>query len=173
MNASWLWAFIMSFFRLAVFLHLFILRRVAAIEAACTSRTSDWRPLTRSQSVTSPSRMQQQAPNEAVPLTITKLTKKLRDREDEIFQLWRVVCAVSLWLLKKLSQKAMFGLQDERAYEGIDLRWSPCCCMVMDLGSLFTLPLNIDHIMGSYTTFNRLLKGIFLLSSSICCWDIL
>lgn len=77
----------MSFFRLAVFLHLFILRRVAAIEAACTSRTSDWRPLTRSQSVTSSSRMQQQAPHEAVPLTITKLTKKLRDREDEMFQL--------------------------------------------------------------------------------------
>ncbi|XP_051262835.1 lysM and putative peptidoglycan-binding domain-containing protein 1 [Dicentrarchus labrax] len=63
-------------------------KRVAALEAACTSRTSDWRPLTRSQSVTSSSRMQQQqAAHGAVPLTITKLTKKLRDREDEIFQL--------------------------------------------------------------------------------------
>ncbi|XP_044065464.1 lysM and putative peptidoglycan-binding domain-containing protein 1 isoform X4 [Siniperca chuatsi] len=61
---------------------------VAALEAACTSRTSDWRPLTRSQSVISSSRMQQQqAAHGAVPLTITKLTKKLRDREDEIFQL--------------------------------------------------------------------------------------
>ncbi|XP_044065466.1 lysM and putative peptidoglycan-binding domain-containing protein 1 isoform X6 [Siniperca chuatsi] len=63
-------------------------KRVAALEAACTSRTSDWRPLTRSQSVISSSRMQQQqAAHGAVPLTITKLTKKLRDREDEIFQL--------------------------------------------------------------------------------------
>ncbi|XP_035527799.1 lysM and putative peptidoglycan-binding domain-containing protein 1 [Morone saxatilis] len=63
-------------------------KRVAALEAACTSRTSDWRPLTRSQSVTSSFRMQQQqAAHGAVPLTVTKLTKKLRDREDEIFQL--------------------------------------------------------------------------------------
>ncbi|KAM8734808.1 lysM and putative peptidoglycan-binding domain-containing protein 1 [Acanthopagrus latus] len=62
-------------------------RRVAALEAACLSRTSDWRPLTRSQSATSSSTLQQQAPHGAVPLTITKLTKKLRDREDEIFQL--------------------------------------------------------------------------------------
>ncbi|XP_070767584.1 lysM and putative peptidoglycan-binding domain-containing protein 1 [Enoplosus armatus] len=63
-------------------------KRVAALEAACTSRTSDWRPLTRSQSVISSSRLQQQqAAHGAVPLTITKLTKKLRDREDEIFQL--------------------------------------------------------------------------------------
>ncbi|KAG8009755.1 LysM and putative peptidoglycan-binding domain-containing protein 1 [Nibea albiflora] len=65
-------------------------KRVAALEAACTSRTSDWRPLTRSQSVVSPPRMlllQQQQPHGSVPLTITKLTKKLRDREDEIFQL--------------------------------------------------------------------------------------
>ncbi|KAM7382920.1 hypothetical protein PAMP_002615 [Pampus punctatissimus] len=59
-------------------------KRVADLEAACTSRTSDWRPLTRSQSVISSSRTQQQA---AVPLTITKFTKKLRDREDEIFEL--------------------------------------------------------------------------------------
>ncbi|KAM3615116.1 uncharacterized protein V6R79_023574 [Siganus canaliculatus] len=66
-------------------------KRVAALEAACTSRTSVWRPLTRSQSVTSSSRTQQQQQQQtshgAVPLTITKLTKKLRDREDEIFQL--------------------------------------------------------------------------------------
>ncbi|XP_031154353.1 lysM and putative peptidoglycan-binding domain-containing protein 1 [Sander lucioperca] len=64
-------------------------QRVAALEAACTSRTSDCRPLTRSQSVILSSRMQQQqqASHVAVPLTITKLTKKLRDREDEIFQL--------------------------------------------------------------------------------------
>lgn len=63
-------------------------KRVAALEAACTSRTSVWRPLTRSQSVMSSPRMQQQQTSHgAVPLTITKLTKKLRDREDEIFQL--------------------------------------------------------------------------------------
>nr|XP_046256353.1 lysM and putative peptidoglycan-binding domain-containing protein 1 isoform X1 [Scatophagus argus] len=64
-------------------------KRVAALEAACTSRTSDCRPLTRSQSVISSPRkqQQQQTPHGAVPLTITKLTKKLRDREDEIFQL--------------------------------------------------------------------------------------
>ncbi|XP_071324849.1 lysM and putative peptidoglycan-binding domain-containing protein 1 [Trachinotus anak] len=63
-------------------------RRVAALEAACASRTSDWRPLTRSQSVISSIRMQQeQEAHGAVPLTITKLTKKLRDREDEIFEL--------------------------------------------------------------------------------------
>ncbi|XP_039973790.1 lysM and putative peptidoglycan-binding domain-containing protein 1 [Xiphias gladius] len=64
-------------------------KRVAALEAACNSRTSDRRPLTRSQSVISSSRMQQQqqAAHRAVPLTITKLTKKLRDREDEIFEL--------------------------------------------------------------------------------------
>ncbi|TKS82657.1 LysM and putative peptidoglycan-binding domain-containing protein 1 [Collichthys lucidus] len=63
-------------------------KRVAALEAACAGRTSDWRPLTRSQSVVSSPRMlllQQQAPHGTVPLTITKLTKKLRDREDEIF----------------------------------------------------------------------------------------
>ncbi|XP_069031076.1 lysM and putative peptidoglycan-binding domain-containing protein 1 [Embiotoca jacksoni] len=63
-------------------------KRVTALEAACTSRTSEWRPLTRSQSVIMPSRMQQQqVAHGAVPLTITKLTKKLRDREDEIFEL--------------------------------------------------------------------------------------
>ncbi|XP_037640807.1 lysM and putative peptidoglycan-binding domain-containing protein 1 [Sebastes umbrosus] len=63
-------------------------KRAAALEAACSSRKSDWRLLTRSQSVILSSRMQQQqASHVAVPLTITKLTKKLRDREDEIFQL--------------------------------------------------------------------------------------
>uniref|UniRef100_A0A3Q3VP13 LysM and putative peptidoglycan-binding domain-containing protein 1 n=1 Tax=Mola mola TaxID=94237 RepID=A0A3Q3VP13_MOLML len=41
----------------------------------------------RSQSVISSSGMQQQAAYGGVPLTITKLTKNLRDREDEIFQL--------------------------------------------------------------------------------------
>ncbi|XP_072249812.1 lysM and putative peptidoglycan-binding domain-containing protein 1 [Leuresthes tenuis] len=62
-------------------------KRVAALEAACSSRTSDWRPLTRSQSVISSSRIQLQAVHGAVPLTVTKLTKKLRDKEDEIFEL--------------------------------------------------------------------------------------
>ncbi|XP_062279350.1 lysM and putative peptidoglycan-binding domain-containing protein 1 [Scomber scombrus] len=62
-------------------------KRVADLEAACTSRTSDLRPLTRSQSVITSSRAQQQAAHRVVPLTITKFTKKLRDREDEIFEL--------------------------------------------------------------------------------------
>ncbi|XP_042345210.1 lysM and putative peptidoglycan-binding domain-containing protein 1 [Plectropomus leopardus] len=61
-------------------------KRVAALEAACSSRMSDWRPLTRSQSAVLSSRAQQQASHVVVPLTVTKLTK-LRDREDEIFQL--------------------------------------------------------------------------------------
>ncbi|KAI9520152.1 hypothetical protein NQZ68_020047 [Dissostichus eleginoides] len=61
-------------------------KRVASIEAACSSEASDCRPLTRSQSAfLSPTT--QQASHAAVPLTITKLTRKLRDREDEIFQL--------------------------------------------------------------------------------------
>ncbi|XP_026172370.1 lysM and putative peptidoglycan-binding domain-containing protein 1 [Mastacembelus armatus] len=60
--------------------------RVAALEAACGSRISDLQPLTRSQSVISSS-SRQQAAHGAVPLTITKLTKKLRDKEDEIFEL--------------------------------------------------------------------------------------
>ncbi|KAI3360734.1 hypothetical protein L3Q82_012976 [Scortum barcoo] len=55
-------------------------KRVAALEAACNSRTSDWRPLTRSQSVVSSSRavqqQQQQAAHGAVPLTVTRLTKE-------------------------------------------------------------------------------------------------
>ncbi|XP_058503088.1 lysM and putative peptidoglycan-binding domain-containing protein 1 [Solea solea] len=63
-------------------------KRVAALEAACTSGTSDQQPFTRSHSVTSFSKMQQQeATYVAVPRTITKLTRKLRDREDEIFEL--------------------------------------------------------------------------------------
>uniref|UniRef100_UPI0037E85972 lysM and putative peptidoglycan-binding domain-containing protein 1 n=1 Tax=Semicossyphus pulcher TaxID=241346 RepID=UPI0037E85972 len=63
-------------------------KRVAALEAACNSGISDWQPLTRSQSVISSSRMEpQQTAHGALPVTITKLTKKLRDREDEIFQL--------------------------------------------------------------------------------------
>lgn len=62
-------------------------KRVSAIEAACTSRTSNWQRLTRSQSDISSFKTQQQAPHGAVPLTITRLTKKLRDKEDEIFQL--------------------------------------------------------------------------------------
>ncbi|XP_031723240.1 lysM and putative peptidoglycan-binding domain-containing protein 1 isoform X2 [Anarrhichthys ocellatus] len=62
-------------------------KRVAAIEAACTSGTSDWRPFERSQSAVLSSRAQQ-ASHVAVPLTNTKLTNRsLRDREDEIFQL--------------------------------------------------------------------------------------
>ncbi|XP_034410387.1 lysM and putative peptidoglycan-binding domain-containing protein 1 [Cyclopterus lumpus] len=56
--------------------------RVAAIEAACTSGTSDLRPPARSQSVTSFPRV-----HLAAPLAATKRTKKLRDREDELFQL--------------------------------------------------------------------------------------
>ncbi|XP_061573539.1 lysM and putative peptidoglycan-binding domain-containing protein 1 [Cololabis saira] len=61
-------------------------KRVAALEGACSSRTSDWRPLTRSQSLMSSSRPQQAA-HGAIPLTITKLTKKVKEREDEIFEL--------------------------------------------------------------------------------------
>ncbi|XP_071764222.2 lysM and putative peptidoglycan-binding domain-containing protein 1 [Centroberyx gerrardi] len=62
-------------------------KRFAALEAACTSRTPDRRRLTRSQSAISSPRMHQQAPHVAVPLTITRRTKKLREREDEIFEL--------------------------------------------------------------------------------------
>lgn len=62
-------------------------KRVAVLEATCTSRTPEWRPLTRSQSVMSSSRVQQQAAHRALPLTETKLTRTLRDREDEIFEL--------------------------------------------------------------------------------------
>uniref|UniRef100_A0A4W5LMQ6 LysM and putative peptidoglycan-binding domain-containing protein 1 n=1 Tax=Hucho hucho TaxID=62062 RepID=A0A4W5LMQ6_9TELE len=63
-------------------------KRLTSLEAACTSKTTD-RQFTRSNSatvVTSP-RMHQQAILGAVPLTITKCTKKLREREDEIFEL--------------------------------------------------------------------------------------
>ncbi|XP_075937359.1 lysM and putative peptidoglycan-binding domain-containing protein 1 [Anarhichas minor] len=66
-------------------------KRVAAIEAACTSGTSDWRTFERSQSAVLSSRaqqQQQQASYVAVPLSNTKHTNRsLRDREDEIFQL--------------------------------------------------------------------------------------
>lgn len=61
-------------------------KRVAALEAACTSETTDRRQLTRSQSAFSSSRTQQEA-HVAIPLTVTKLTMKLRDSEDEIFEL--------------------------------------------------------------------------------------
>ncbi|XP_034073055.1 lysM and putative peptidoglycan-binding domain-containing protein 1 [Gymnodraco acuticeps] len=61
-------------------------KRVASIEAACSSEASDCRPLTRSQSAFLSPTMQQ-ASHVAVPFTITKLTRKLRDGEDEIFQL--------------------------------------------------------------------------------------
>ncbi|XP_038832878.1 lysM and putative peptidoglycan-binding domain-containing protein 1-like [Salvelinus namaycush] len=63
-------------------------KRLTSLEGACTSKTTD-RRFTRSNSatvVTSP-RMHQQAILGAVPLTITKCTKKLREREDEIFEL--------------------------------------------------------------------------------------
>lgn len=61
-------------------------KRVASTEAACSSEASDCRPLTRSQSAfLSPTT--QQASHAAVTFTVTKLTRKLRDREDEIFQL--------------------------------------------------------------------------------------
>lgn len=68
---------------------LFALHRVAALEAACSSR-SEWRPLTRSQSAVSSSKtlQQQQVALATVPVAVTKQSKKLRDREDEIFQLW-------------------------------------------------------------------------------------
>ncbi|XP_006791868.1 lysM and putative peptidoglycan-binding domain-containing protein 1 [Neolamprologus brichardi] len=59
-------------------------KRFAALEATCNNRTSDCRPLTRSQSVISSSRMAVQG---TLPLTVTKLTRKLRDKEDEIFEL--------------------------------------------------------------------------------------
>ncbi|KAF7662507.1 hypothetical protein LDENG_00234200 [Lucifuga dentata] len=62
-------------------------KRVAALEAACTSETMDRRRLTRSQSAFSSSSGTQQNAHLAVPLTATKLTMKLRDREDEIFEL--------------------------------------------------------------------------------------
>ncbi|XP_075995803.1 lysM and putative peptidoglycan-binding domain-containing protein 1 [Genypterus blacodes] len=52
-------------------------RRVAALEAACASGTTDRRRLTRSHSAAASS----------VPLTATKLTMTLRDGEDDIFEL--------------------------------------------------------------------------------------
>ncbi|KAM3873502.1 lysM and putative peptidoglycan-binding domain-containing protein 1 [Diretmus argenteus] len=63
-------------------------KRFPALEAACASGTPDRRRLTRSQSAASSPRMHRQAAHVAVvPLTITKHTRKLRDREDEIFEL--------------------------------------------------------------------------------------
>lgn len=62
-------------------------KRISALEAACSSCMSDWRPLKRSQSVISPSKTPQHAALVTVPVTITKLTKKLREKEDEIFEL--------------------------------------------------------------------------------------
>ncbi|KAM4601382.1 lysM and putative peptidoglycan-binding domain-containing protein 1 [Polymixia lowei] len=62
-------------------------KRFADLEAACISRTPDRRRLTRSQSAISSPTMYHQAALVAVPLTITKRTKKLSEREDEIFQL--------------------------------------------------------------------------------------
>ncbi|XP_075885878.1 lysM and putative peptidoglycan-binding domain-containing protein 1 [Nelusetta ayraudi] len=64
-------------------------RRVAALEAACSSSRSEWRPLTRSQSAVSSSKtlQQQQVALATAPVAVTKQSKKLRDREDEIFQL--------------------------------------------------------------------------------------
>lgn len=63
-------------------------QRVAALEAACrTGGTSDWRPLTRSQSATSSPGTHQQGAPRVAPTATTKLAKKLRDREDEIFEL--------------------------------------------------------------------------------------
>ncbi|XP_010903875.1 lysM and putative peptidoglycan-binding domain-containing protein 1 [Esox lucius] len=63
-------------------------KRLASLEAACVSRTSD-RRLMRSHSatITSSPRIHQHAILGAVPLTITKCTKKLREQEDEIFEL--------------------------------------------------------------------------------------
>lgn len=55
-------------------------KRISALEAACSSRTT----FKRSQSVTLPPR---QTTVVTVPHTITKLTSKLREREDEIFEL--------------------------------------------------------------------------------------
>ncbi|XP_068616577.1 lysM and putative peptidoglycan-binding domain-containing protein 1 [Brachionichthys hirsutus] len=61
-------------------------RRVAALEAACASGASRWRPLAGSRSVVA-SPGGQRTPHGDVPLTVTRLTGKLSDAEDEIFQL--------------------------------------------------------------------------------------
>lgn len=55
-------------------------KRISALEAACSSRTT----FRRSQSVILPSH---QTTLVTVPHTVTKLTRKLREREDEIFEL--------------------------------------------------------------------------------------
>ncbi|CAJ1063042.1 lysM and putative peptidoglycan-binding domain-containing protein 1 [Xyrichtys novacula] len=62
-------------------------KRVSALEAACNSRTSGGQQLSRSQSASSALRLQQQTAHGTLPATVTRLTKRLRDREDEIFQL--------------------------------------------------------------------------------------
>lgn len=56
-------------------------KRISALEATCSSR------LKRSQSVISSPRNSQQTTIVTVPHTVTKLTKKLKEREDEIFEL--------------------------------------------------------------------------------------
>lgn len=61
--------------------------RFASLEEVCGGATPAWRPLLRSQSALSSSRGQQLTLHRAVPRTITRLTKNLREREDEIFQL--------------------------------------------------------------------------------------
>lgn len=66
---------------------LLLPRRFAALEEVCSGATPARRPLVRSQSVLSPPRGQQLAVRGGVPLTITRLTKNLREQEDEIFQL--------------------------------------------------------------------------------------
>lgn len=53
-------------------------KRISALEAVCSTRTT----FKRSQSVILPPHQ-----NTLVPHTITKLTRKLREREDEIFEL--------------------------------------------------------------------------------------
>lgn len=61
--------------------------RFASLEEVCGGATPAWRPLLRSQSTLSPTRGQQLMPHGTVPLTVTRLTKNLREKEDEIFQL--------------------------------------------------------------------------------------
>ncbi|KAK0152531.1 LysM and putative peptidoglycan-binding domain-containing protein 1 [Merluccius polli] len=62
-------------------------KRFAAIEAACNIRVPERRCLTRSQSAISSQALNQQMSLVAVPLTVTKRTKTIRAREDEIFEL--------------------------------------------------------------------------------------
>ncbi|CAL8247793.1 unnamed protein product [Lota lota] len=62
-------------------------KRFATIEAACNVKVPERRCLTRSQNGVSSQVLKQQVSLVAVPLTITKLTKTIRETEDEIFQL--------------------------------------------------------------------------------------